>query len=431
MSITISRVREGSIAEKIGLKKNDIILSINKKPIQDEIDYLYYSKDEVLNLEVRDGDKIQTFKVKKENDSSDIGVEFKPFRTRPCINKCIFCFVDQLPRGMRRSLYIKDDDYRLSFLYGNYITLTNLKGDEKKRIINQRLSPLYISVHTTNNDLRRRMLGNPRAKDILTELKELTSHRIRVHAQVVVCPGINDGDELVRTLNDLYKFYPYLISVAVVPVGITKYRKGNIKAVSKEHALKTIEIVKEFRKKFKKRHGEPFVHLADEFYIKAGHPFPSYKDYGEFHQIENGVGLVTSFIHSSKKLRLPQKIEEKRIATFTGVSFMPYMEEFIKRLKTIEGLNIEVLEVKNEFFGPSVTVTGLLTGKDIVKALIGKINADCLLVPDITLKQGEGVFLDNVTLRDLEENLKTKVIAIESTPEGLLKGIMDGYKWRN
>lgn len=431
MSIVISSIREGSIAEIKGIKKGDVLLSINKKQVRDEIDYLYYSKDDVLNLELNRGDRRLTFVIKKDGDSSDIGIEFKPFKIIPCRNRCIFCFVDQLPKGMRRSLYIKDDDYRLSFLYGNYITLTNLKADDKKRIIEQRLSPLYISIHTTNNDLRRKMLGNPRAKDILSEIKDLTSHRIRIHAQIVICPGVNDGEELVKTLKDLQRFYPYLLSVAVVPVGLTKYRKGDIKSISRDNALNVIEIVNEFRKRFKKRHGDPLVHLADEFYIKAEHPFPSYKDYGEFPQIENGVGLVPSFINSSKRLRLPKKVDEKKVAIFTGVSFMPYLEEFVKRLRQIEGLNIDIIEVKNEFFGQSVTVTGLLTGRDVLKAVVGRTDADCLLVPDVTLKHGEGAFLDDVTIKDMEESLRMKVVPIESTPEGLLKGIMDGDKRKN
>lgn len=427
MTVTISSVRERSPAEEKGIKKGDILLSINKNPIRDVIDYLYYSKDDTLNLKISKDNKPHTVTIKRKGNT-DPGIEFSPFRIKNCRNKCIFCFVDQLPRGMRRPLYIKDDDYRMSFLYGNYITLTNLTSADKKRIIEQRLSPLYISIHTTNNDLRRKMLGNTRAGDILTEIKELISHRIRIHAQIVICPGINDGDELLKTLHDLQKFYPYLQSIAVVPVGLTKYKKDNVKPVGKNDALKVIEIVKQVRRKIKKRHGDPLVHLADEFYIKADVPFPPYKEYGDFPQIENGVGLVASFLNSAKKLRIPKKIEETRAAVFTGVSFMPYLEDFVKRLRTIEGLSIDPIQVKNEFFGPTVTVTGLLTGKDILKAVVGKTKADCLLVPDITLKQGEDVFLDNISIRDMEEGLGMRVIPIESTPEGLLKGIMDGHK---
>lgn len=427
MGAVISNVREGSVAEERGIKKGDILLSINKNPVRDVIDYLYYSKDDTLNLELSRGNKTLTLIIKRKGNAQ-LGIEFKPFRIRTCRNKCIFCFVDQLPKGMRKPLYVKDDDYRMSFLYGNYITLTNLTSIDKKRIIEQRLSPLYISVHTTNTDLRRKMLGNPKAGDILTEIKELTSHRIRIHTQIVVCPGINDEDELIRTLKDLQRFYPYLLSIAVVPVGLTKYKKSNIKPVDKTEALRIIEIVKQLRRRFKKRHGDPLVHLADEFYIKANISFPPYKEYGELPQIENGVGLVASFLNSSKRLRLPKRIEDRRVAVFTGVSFMPYLEDFVKRLRSIEGLTIELIKVENRLFGPTVTVTGLLPGKDILKAVVGKTKADCLLVPNVTLKQGEDVFLDNVTIKDMEESLGMKVIPVEPTPEGLLKGITNGYK---
>jgi len=427
VALVINRVREGSIAEEKGIKKGDILHSMNRYPVNDVIDYLYYSKDDVLTLRISRGGKAQTVVIKREGHK-DIGIEFKPFRVRRCRNRCIFCFVDQLPKGMRRSLYIKDDDYRMSFLYGNYITLTNLTSSDKRRIAEQRLSPLYISIHSTDNTIRRKMLGNPKAGDIIEALRELTSYRIRIHGQIVVCPGINDGDILRKSLRELQRFYPYLQSVALVPVGLTRHRKAGIRGVNREDALKVIEIAKDFRRKFKKRHGDPLVHVADEFYIKADIPFPSYKEYGDFPQIENGVGLVTSFLNSAKRIRLPRRVKETRIAVFTGVSFKPYLEHFVDRLRTIEGLSIDLIEVNNEFFGPSVTVTGLLTGKDIFKSVAGKTGADCLLVPDVTLKQDENVFLDNVTIKDMEESLGMKVIPIESTPEGLLRGITDEYK---
>jgi putative radical SAM enzyme (TIGR03279 family) len=426
MTAVISRVREGSVAEEKGLKKGDILLSINKYPVNDVIDYLHYSKEDTLNLQISRGNRTHTVVIKRKGNA-DPGIEFRSFRIRKCRNRCVFCFIDQLPKGMRKSLYIKDDDYRMSFLYGNYITLTNLTTADRRRIAEQRLSPLYVSIHSTNNDTRRKMLGNPRAGDIIAELKELTSHRIRIHAQIVVCPGINDGEELLKSLKDLQRFYPYLQSIALVPVGLTRHRKFNIKPVSKDDALRVIEIARDVRKRFKKRHGDPLVHVADEFYIKADMPFPSYTEYGDFPQIENGVGLVTSFLASAKKMKLPKRLKDTRVAVFTGVSFMPYLEDFISRLRTIAGLSIDLIQVKNEFFGSSVTVTGLLTGKDIFKAVVGKTKADCLLVPDITLKHDEDIFLDNVTIKDMEEGLGMRVIPIKSTPEGLLRGITNGY----
>lgn len=430
MNETINNVIEGSPAHNSGIEKGDIILSINSKPVRDVIDYMFYLKDDHLNFNIQRDNKAHIFKIrKKENES--IGIELKPFKTKSCRNRCIFCFVDQMPKGLRKSLYIKDDDYRMSFLYGNYITLTNLAPSDKQRIIEQKLSPLYISVHTTNNDLRRKMLGNPKAPNILTELLQLSAYRIKMHLQIVLCNGINDGEELTRTIKDLQKFYPYVASIAVVPVGLTKYKKSQIKTFEKSDALKVIEIVKRAGERFKKRHGDTLIYLADEFYIKAEHPFPPIKDYGDLPQIENGVGLVPSFLHASKQIKLPKKIEPGEIAVLTGVSFMPYLEDFSKKLNTIDGLSLEIIKVVNNFFGPTVTVAGLLTGKDIVKTISGKVKADCLLIPDITLRYGSDVFLDNVTLKDVEECLGMHVIAIDPTPEGFLKGITDGCKWEN
>ncbi len=427
MHAIISHIAEDSIAHEIGLEKGDLLLDLNGHPVRDVIDYMFYSKDDILEIKIQRGKKTHTFKTKKK-ENIPLGIEIKPFGTKTCRNRCIFCFVNQLPKGMRKSLYLKDDDYRMSFLFGNYITLTNLSSKEKDRIIQQKLSPLYVSVHTTNHDLRNKMLGSPEAPDILKDLRVLTSNKIRIHAQIVVCPGYNDGEELSNTVKDLQKFYPYVASVAVVPVGLTKYRKSSVRPVEKNDALRVIESVKKFRQRCKRRHGDPIVYLADEFYIKAEAPLPPVNEYGELHQIENGVGLIPVFQHCAKRLKLPKKIEPVKAAVFTGSSFMPYLEEFARKLNTIDGLSLEVFKVENKFFGPSVTVTGLLTGKDILKTIVGKTNADCLLVPDVTLKGGSDIFLDNVTLKDLAESLGINVKAIEPTPDGILKGITDGCK---
>ncbi|UCH44872.1 MAG: DUF512 domain-containing protein [Nitrospiraceae bacterium] len=425
MTATISSIDLNGSADKLGLQKGDIIKSINGNPVNDVIDYMFYSRDGSMDLKILRGSKFLSFKIKK-NQLSDPGFEIRPFRIKSCRNKCIFCFVHQLPKGMRNSLYVKDDDYRMSFLYGNYITLTNLSRKDKERIFTQRLSPLYVSVHSTDDGLRRKMLGNPRAPDILKEISELTGRKIRLHVQIVVVPGMNDGKELEKTIKDLEKFYPYVSSIAVVPVGLTKQRRSKIRPIEKKDAQQIIDSLKKIRGRLKRRHGEHLVHIADEFYIKGELPFPPYKDYGDFPQLENGVGLVPSFLHASKKLRLPKKVEPKKIALFTGVSFMPILKDFVSRLKSIEGLSLDIFKVENSFFGPSVSVTGLLTGKDVLKSVLGKTKADCLLVPDVVLKSGEDVFLDNVTLKDLEENLGMQVKAIEPTPDALLKEIKDG-----
>lgn len=430
MSLSIQHIKEGSNAESIGLKKGDVILAVNNEPVKDIIDYMFYASGSSLDLSILRDDKKLKFTFKKR-DMSNPDVELKPFKTKSCNNKCTFCFVNQLPKGMRKSLYLKDDDYRMSFLYGNYITLTNLSKKDKERIVRQKLSPLYISVHTTNNDLRKKMLGNRKAPDIMEEIKFFTSHKIRVHAQIVLCPGLNDGEELLNTIMDLSKLYPYILSISVVPVGLTRHKKRSISPVEKEQAQKTIEEVRKLQGRFKRRHGDTLVYFADEMYIKAGVPFPTLKSYGDLPQLENGVGMVPLFMNMAKKIKLPKKIVPRSIATFTGTSFMPFLSEFKKRLEQIDGLNIEVFEVENRHFGPSVTVAGLLTGKDVLKAMVGKTKADCLLVPDMTLKEGSNVFLDNVRLNDIEETIGMPVIPIESTPQGLLEGIKDGCKWED
>jgi putative radical SAM enzyme (TIGR03279 family) len=430
MNATITHISEGTIAEQIGLEKGDVVLSINNHPVNDVIDYMFYSRENVLNLKIKRNNKEHSFKVKKKGNAP-IGFEIKQFRTKTCRNKCMFCFVKQLPKGMRKTLYLKDDDYRMSFLFGNYITLSNLSKKDKLRILEQRLSPLYISVHTTNDAKRRKMLGNPKAPDILNEINAFTSHKIRIHAQIVVCPGLNDGDELASTIKDLNKFYPYVESIAIVPVGLTKFSKSNIRPVKKEDAAKIIDLMKSVRRRLKKRHGDPIVYIADEFYLKADLPFPSLKDYGDLPQIENGVGLMPQFIKSAKQIKIPKKFDPVNIATFTGVSFFPYLEEFATKLRAAEGLNLDLFKVTNKFFGSTVTVAGLLTGKDILKAVMGKTKADCLLVPNVALRNGSGLFLDNVSLKDLEENLGIKVYPIDPTPEGLLEGILYECKRQN
>lgn len=430
MSATISHITEGSIAQEAGLQKGDVLLSIDGNPVADVIDLMFHSMDSAMKLEVRRNDKKILFKIKnKEHDP--LGLELKSFRTKTCRNKCIFCFVGQLPKGMRKTLYLKDDDYRMSFLFGNYITLSNLSAKEKRRIIEQKLSPLYISVHTTNNDIRKKMLGNSKAPHILQEIQDLTSQKIRLHVQIVLCPGYNDGEELENTIKDLQRFYPYVASIAVVPVGITKHRRASLKPVTQDDALKAIDIVKKFRRRLKKRHGDPLVYVADELYIKAGLTFPSLKEYGDLSQIENGVGLVPVFLQEAKRIKIPKKIEPSKTAVITGASFMPYLKEFKKKLTTTEGLDLEIFQVENKFFGPSVTVTGLLTGKDILRSVMGKTSADCLLIPNVALRNGTDIFLDNISLQDMEETLGMHVTAIEPTPEGLLWGIQNGCKRDN
>jgi len=422
--IEVEGVSPDSVAESGGLLAEDLLLSINGHRLNDSIDYMFYKNEPELNLVIlRKGKKMPLKLIPKE--AEDTGITLKPFKIKRCTNNCIFCFVSQLPKGLRKSLYIKDEDYRMSFLYGNYITLTNLSVQDKKRIIQQRLSPVYISVHSTTRAVRNTLLGNQRAGDILKELKFFKENRIRMHAQIVICPGYNDGKELQKTLRDLYGFYPYISSIAVVPVGLTMYRKLAIKPVDKMDAIKTIEIIDSFQKRFKKKHGDLIAYGSDELYIKAELSFPQLKDYGELPQIENGVGMVPLFMSQAKKVKVPQGISRKKhYLTFTGTSFFPYLKRFVDKLLEKESLNINVIPVENTFFGKSITVTGLLTGRDVIRSLADKTDGyECLLIPDTVLREGRDVFLDDISEKDIENALGIKVKVIEPTPEGLIKGM--------
>jgi putative radical SAM enzyme (TIGR03279 family) len=424
--IKIDNIHPGSLAEKSGLIPGDILLSINSHKLHDPIDFIFYSTDDNLVIEVKRGGKNLTIRiVRKEN--KEFGIDFKPFKVMTCKNNCIFCFVKQLPKGLRKTLYIKDEDYRMSFLYGNYVTVTNLSKEDRRRIVEQRLSPLYISVHSTNRTLRNKLLGNPKGTDILKELKFFSDNKIRFNIQIVLCPGYNDGKELQRTINDLYRFYPHVLSIAVVPVGLTIFRKHNIRPVEKADAEHTIKIVESFQKRFRKKHGNPIVYCADELYLKAEHQFPPLKEYGELHQIENGVGMVPLFVDQVKKLKLPKTLQrKKKFLTFTGLSFYPFLKKFVERLSEKENLNIDVVSVENKFFGTSITVAGLLTGRDVIKEILDRIEGhETILIPDVVLNE-ENRFLDDITLNDIEEALGIPVRKIKSTPEGLIKGIAEG-----
>lgn len=425
--VEIETIMQGSAAETEGLLPGDLLLSINGHRLNDGIDFMFYRNEPELNIgAVRKGKKMSLKVTPKE--TGDIGITLKPFKIKRCINNCIFCFVSQLPRGLRKSLYIKDEDYRMSFLYGNYVTLTNLSAQDKKRIVQQRLSPLYISVHSTNKVIRNTLLGNPKAGDVLKELKFLKENKIRMHVQIVLCPGYNDDKELQRTIRDLYGFYPYVSSIAVVPVGITMHRKQAIKPVEKEDASKALDIIDSFQKRFRKKHGVAVVYGADELYIKGGVNFPALSEYGELPQIENGVGMVQLFMSQSKRISRQLSAincqQKKKFLTFTGISFYPYLKKITDRLLEKEGININVIPVENTFFGKAITVTGLLTGRDVIRSLSDKTDGcERLFVPDTVMREGENVLLDDTSKEDIENALGIKVKVIESTPEGLMKGM--------
>jgi putative radical SAM enzyme (TIGR03279 family) len=423
--VLIECIHPGGLAETSGLRAGDMLLSINSHKLRDAIDFIFYSADEDLTIQARRDGKDMTFQVVRKR-GKEFGIDIKPFKVMTCRNNCIFCFVKQLPKGLRKTLYVKDEDYRMSFLYGNYITLSNMTRDDKKRIVEQKLSPLYISVHAINRSVRNRLLGNSKSPDILKELKFFADNKIRFNVQIVLCPGYNDGRELRETLSGLYKFYPYVLSVAVVPVGLTAFRRQHIPPVGKEDAENALKIIESFQKRLIKKHGNPVIYGSDELYLKAGRPFPSLKVYGELHQIENGVGMVPLFLNQAKRFRFQKTSQvKKKFLTFTGLSFYPFLKKFIERLSEKENLRIDILPVENRYFGTSITVAGLLTGRDVIKTALDKVDGhEVILVPDVVL-DGENRFLDDITLNDVEEALGIRSKRIESTPEGLARGLTE------
>jgi putative radical SAM enzyme (TIGR03279 family) len=417
----IESVVPDSPAARAGIEKGDVLLSVNGHRTGDVIDYMFYKHEPTLKLVLARQGKKHSVTLGLE-DTEEPGIRLAHFKVRTCKNKCIFCFVSQLPKGLRKTLYVRDEDYRMSFLYGNYVTLTGLSAEDRKRIAKQRLSPLYISVHATDKAVRNRILGNPRAADIMKEMRFLKESRIRMHTQIVLCPGVNDGDVLKKTIRDLYSLYPYVASIAVVPVGLTEHGKKKLTPVKKEDAEDAIAIIEAFQKRFRKKHGDRIVYASDELYIKAELPFPPLKEFGELPQIENGVGMVPSFLSRARRLKIDLKPAKRRFLVFTGTSFYPYLKRFTERLEK-HGAIITVIPVENTFFGPSVTVTGLLTGRDVIKSMSkvkGKSNV--LLIPDVALKDGVA-FLDDVTVNDVAKGLGMEAMVIESTPDGLLKGL--------
>ena len=409
--LEIARVAPGSLAEGLQLRPGDRIVSINGEAISDVIDYRFYVADECISLTVKNkSGRVKTFRIRKPADD-DLGIELPPLTIKRCRNHCIFCFVDQMPSACRRSLYVKDDDYRASFLYGNYITLGNLSEEELERIFRQRLSPLYISVHTTEPELRSFMLGNRKAPDIMTLMKRLAAGGIRMHTQIVTCPGVNDGQHLVKTIEDVAQLFPAVMSIAAVPVGVTAYRDSlyPVKLFTRSGARAVLKTIDTFGRRFRREFGTRLVFASDEFYIKAGVPFPSAATYEEFPQIENGVGMVAEFLRDAARTRVPVRVPTLKVTVVTGASFSAILKTALQRLKGVKGLTVRQIVAKNRFFGPTVTVAGLLSGGDIVHALKGKRLGDLVLIPENVLKDDEHVFLDNMNLDQMEDLLGVPV----------------------
>jgi putative radical SAM enzyme (TIGR03279 family) len=409
--LEIVHILPGGTAEGLGLQAGDVLDSLNGKEVHDVIDYRFLIADEriIVAFHSRDG-RARKLIIEKDPDDN-LGLEFPPIRITRCHNRCIFCFVDQMPSGCRKSLYIKDDDFRASFLHGNYITLGALSEHDWERIFRERLSPLYISVHTTDHVLRSFMLGNKRAPDILASLKRLARGGIRMHTQIVLCPGINDGDHLQKTLDDLSDLFPAVASIAVVPVGLTSYREKlfSLRSFTRSEARSVIEYIARLGSRLKRKIGTRLVFASDEFFIKAGEPFPPLSFYEELPQIENGVGMVSEFLRDAARTRIPKKSAPINLTLVTGVSFGSILKRSLERLKTVDGPRIKLVIAQNCFFGPSVTVAGLLTGQDILRALKGMRLGDLVVIPSSSLKEDEDLFLDNTRLVQLEQALSVKV----------------------
>ncbi|MBM7623848.1 DUF512 domain-containing protein [Sporohalobacter salinus] len=406
--VEITNVRPDSIADELGIKSQDKLLAINDQEIRDYIDYKFLSTDLYLELLIRkENGEEWLYEIEKDYDE-DLGLEFSGIiydRLKKCSNNCIFCFVDQSPSGLRETLNLKDDDYRFSFLQGSYITLTNLGEEGINRIKRFHLSPLYVSVHTTNPDLRVKMMCNKKAGDILPKLRELAEAGIEFHTQAVLCPGINDGNELERTIKDLIELTPAVRSLAIVPVGLTKFRNGlySLRSFTSKEAKNVVEQVTEWQKRLKKK-GENFIYLADEFYLLAERELPPAKAYNGFVQLENGVGLVRLFWQQFEEIKdeLPISLSEKRGFTLiTGELGVKVLKPVVKKLNEIENLNLDLLIVANEFFGRQVTVTGLLAGEDIINVIEDSKVADEIILPAVLLND-DNLFIDGLKLSDLE-----------------------------
>ncbi len=430
----IAQVMEGSPAHRANLKPGDIITKINNAVLVDIFDYHYYSDDADITVEIlhEDGTSDSVFVEKEEGE--DLGVIFCNGLMddyKSCSNKCAFCFIDQMPPGMRDTLYFKDDDTRLSFLQGNYVTLTNMKMEDLDRIIAYKLGPINISVHATNPELRVKLLHNRFAGDILDKIKKLYDAEIPMNAQVVACPGLNDGAELDRTISDLLEFAPVMSSMSVVPVGITKFRQGlfPLRTYTSEEAKKVIDQIEHWQQIAMERVGSHFVQASDEWYILANHPLPEAGRYDGFIQLENGVGMLRllheEVLDALEDIRKPLFMKRRHVTIATGKLAAPFMKQLADLITDkFTKVSVDVIAITNEFFGEEITVSGLITGQDLIKQLKDKNLGDSLLLSCTMLRSGEEVFLDDVTLSELENALQVKTRIVQSDGRDLVNAII-------
>ena len=445
----IDRVTPGSIAEEMEIEAGDVLVSINGNEIEDVFDFHYMVNDEYLDVLIRkpDGEEWE-LEIEKEYNE-DLGIEFENGLMddyKSCSNKCIFCFIDQMPPGMRETLYFKDDDSRLSFLQGNYITLTNMKDKDLERIIQYHLAPINISVQTTNPELRCMMLHNRFAGDALKKIDRLYEAGIQMNGQIVLCKGVNDGEELERSIRDLTKYLPYMESVSVVPVGLSKYRDGlyPLEPFTKEDAIAVIEMIEKWQDICMKEHDMHFIHASDEWYMLAERPLPEENSYDGYIQLENGVGmmrlLMNEFADALEEAKEPEnKVEvmdvlneelggHHKVSLITGRLAAPFLREMADAfMKEFPGYEVEVVDIRNDFFGEKITVSGLITGQDLLAQTKERENGNALAIPCNMLRMGERVFLDDITVEDVEKTLQVPVLIVKSSGLALLEA-MFGYE---
>lgn len=419
MPAKVSEVLKGSIAEELEIQPGDEILSIDDTQMLDMIDYNFMCKSDFLTIEVKKTDgEIEVIEIEKDFDE-DLGIVFESAvfdRVKPCLNKCIFCFVDQQPKGLRETLYVKDDDYRLSYLQGTYITLTNLKEEDKERIKRMHLGPFYVSVHTTNPDLRVIMLRNPNAGKALDNLKWFRKNKIPFHAQIVLCPGYNDGAELERTLSDLSELKNTVLSVAIVPVGITQFRKEGLQQVDKKCAVETLDIASKYKK----------VCCSDEFFLLAEREIPPTKYYGNFCQLEDGVGALRMLLDDFKSSALPKSIKKPLKMSFAASYAAKYaIEKIAKDLNKIKNLTVTVNPVKSNYWGQDITVAGLITTDDLINT-VKDLDTDMVIIPTVMLKPYSEDFLDGKTLTYVKEQTGKDFFVVKDIYS--MKEIVD-YLW--
>ena len=433
--VKITSVEKSSRAAKRGVREGDVLIAINDREINDVLDYRFFLTDTSVTLTLeREGKRFEVSIKKQQYD--DIGLDFEtPLmdKKHSCENKCIFCFIDQLPKGMRKTLYFKDDDSRLSFLHGNYITLTNLHDKDIDRIIEMHISPVNVSVHTTNPELRVKMMHNKRAGEVLSYLDKLAAANISLCGQIVLCKGINDGEELDRSMRDLSKLFPAMQSVSIVPSGLTKHREKlyPLEHFTCEDALAVIAQVDKFAEEFKAENGSRMFFCADEFYLKAGLPLPDEDYYEGYPQIENGVGMIRSLTDEfSAELDyideyLPDFKAPRCVSISTGVAAYDTISALARALELkVEGLKVNVYKIVNNFFGESITVSGLLTGKDMSEQLKGQALGDILLFPENALRSGEDIFLDDMTPDELSKALGVPTAPSSDTGEGFICSVL-------